>query len=144
MTHPQDIIKLWIVVADDDLEYHGLVNEVAKECELNHLVSSVFNGRQLLDLLLKKGVYKTEYYRNPDAIILDLEMKVEGGDVALEIIKSTPSLKKIPIYIITKKTSALDKKNASELGVKAVIEKPVDTNGMRKIVYKICGSINEN
>jgi CheY-like chemotaxis protein len=142
MPHAQDNVQLWIVLADDDVEYHELVKRAAKECNLNHLISSVYNGRQLLDLLLKKGVYKTEYNKVPDGILLDLEMKVEGGYKALEVIKTTPSLKDIPVYIITKGTSAMDKETAIKLGARDFMEKPVDIEDIKRIIFKLCRRVN--
>ena len=65
-----------IVMADENLSDHDRVKKAARECKVNHVFTSVYNGSQLMDLLLKKGVYYTAETVSPDLIIMDVDLPV--------------------------------------------------------------------
>src|SRR5437868_8471624 len=117
---------LYIVVADDDIEDHSQIKKAIKECDLNYIVTSVFNGLQLIDLLLKRDYYKTDTFRKPDAIFLDLRMRVMDGFEVLSQIKEYENLNTIPIYIFTVSDQEKDRKKALALGATAFYTKPRD------------------
>src|SRR4051794_22776882 len=109
-------VALFIVVADDDTDDHQLIKNAFQECSKNHIITSVFNGRQLLDLLNQKGFYKHDFERLPDLIILDLRMPLMSGLEALEAIKKTDHLKDIPVYILSETNMQETVQKAKELG----------------------------
>ena len=133
-------VNLYIIVADDDMQAHALIKKAVSECGLNHIVTSVYNGLQLMNLLLGKGFYKTDGLRLPDAIILDLKMQVMDGFEVLEKIKGLEKFKNIPVYVLSGSHSSRDKKKSEELGAKGFYTKPVNYARLAKTVMEICNS----
>ena len=131
-------VELYIVVADDDLEDHELIKKAVKECDLNYIVTSVYNGMQLMNLLLKKGFYKTEFTRNPDLVILDLKMPIMDGYEALSQIRANPELADIPVHVISESGSADDRRKLVEAGADGFYTKPFSFDELLKLVGGIC------
>jgi DNA-binding response OmpR family regulator len=60
----------------------------------------------------------------PDAILLDITMPDTDGFQVWDKLQSDPLTKSIPVILLTAKTSSLDKKRFSDMGVAGVITKP--------------------
>lgn len=60
----------------------------------------------------------------PDAILLDITMPDTDGFQVWDQLQSDPLTKSIPVILLTAKTSSLDKKRFSDMGVAGVITKP--------------------
>ncbi|MFB2646353.1 response regulator [Raphidiopsis sp. BLCC-F218] len=60
----------------------------------------------------------------PDAILLDITMPDTDGFKVWDQLQSDPLTKFIPVILLTAKTSSLDKKRFSDMGVTGVISKP--------------------
>jgi two-component system response regulator len=138
METPGDDNNLYFVVADDSSEDQELIKKAIKDCGLNFIVTSVFNGAQLLDLLLKRGYYKTDSYRPPDVIILDLKMHLMDGFEALKKIKENGSLRNIPVYVLTVSGSETEKQRALSLGAERVFRKPLEPDNLKGFIEEIC------
>jgi CheY-like chemotaxis protein len=137
-------VNLYIIVADDDMQDHELIKKAVSQCGLNHIVTSVYNGLQLMNLLLGKGFYKTDGLRLPDAIILDLKMQVMDGFEVLEKIRGLDKFKDIPVYVLSGSSSPRDKKKALELGANGFYTKPVNYAQLAKAVREICDSVRKD
>lgn len=134
--------KFSFIIADDDPEDQTLIQEAIKSIDIDIEYTSVFNGQQLLDLLLKKGAYKNNTQAQADAVILDLNMPVMDGLTALKEIKSNSQLKELPVFILY----TLRKDNYSaqcrSLGVAGLYVKPSTAEELKAIlreIYVICG-----
>jgi CheY-like chemotaxis protein len=135
---------LHIVVADDELEDHELIKKAIKECDLNYIVTSVYNGMQLMNLLHKKGFYKTENPNNPDLVILDLKMPIMDGFEALKQIKNNEQFKHIPVYILSESSHSDHKRSTAELGAEKFYTKPFNYGELQGMVSEICNCIRES
>jgi DNA-binding response OmpR family regulator len=60
----------------------------------------------------------------PDAILLDITMPDTDGFQVWDQLQSDPLTKSIPVILLTAKTSSLDKKRFSDMGVAGIITKP--------------------
>ena len=139
LNHPN---KFSFIIADDDPEDQILIQEAIKSIDIDIEYTSVFNGQQLLDLLLKRGVYKDNKEAKPDAVILDLNMPVMDGLSALQEIKRNPDLKELPVFILytLRKDDCSTKCRA--LGVAGLYVKPNTAEELKNIlkeIYTICG-----
>jgi CheY-like chemotaxis protein len=134
----RDSTKLYIVVADDEIEDHKLIKAAIKKCDVNYIVTSVYNGMQLMDLLLKRDFYKTDSFRAPDLIILDLKMHLLDGIEALRQINEHAHLKEIPVYVLTVSRNEEDKSKAMENGATAVYSKPLNRGSLDDLLHSIC------
>jgi len=131
-------IDLYIVVADDDPDDHQLIKDALKECNQNHIVTSVYNGEQLLDLLNNTGFYKRELLRDPDMIILDMRMPILSGMDVLKIIKSSEKLKHIPVFILSEMNMKHDVQTAMNLGIEDFFLKPLKYEALRDLMGEVC------
>ncbi len=134
--------KFSFIIADDDPEDQTLIQEAIKSIDIDIEYTSVFNGQQLLDLLLKRGAYKNNTQAQADALILDLNMPVMDGLTALREIKRNSELRELPVFILY----TLRKDNYSaqcrSLGVAGLYVKPSTAEELKAIlkeIYIICG-----
>jgi CheY-like chemotaxis protein len=126
-----------IVMADESLEDQALVKKAARSCDISHVFSSVYNGEQLMNLLLRRDVYFTTG-KVPDLIIMDIHLRLLDGFEVLKRIKTNDDLKNIPIYILTKDRNEADVKRAMDLGVNDYFKKPIDYIDLHLIIKIIC------
>jgi two-component system, response regulator len=131
-------VDLFVVVADDDLEDHRLITDAVKDCHLNHIVTSVYNGSQLMDLLLKRGFYAVEHTRLPDLLILDLRMPVMDGVQVLREMHKHPELAGIPVFVLSDAHSAALPDDPTLHPVQAFFAKPFSYDEMKDLVGNIC------
>ena len=136
-------VDLYVVIADDDIEDHKLITRAVTDCDLNHIVSSVYNGSQLMNLLQKKEFYKSDNMRLPDLIILDLQMPIMNGFEVLEEIKNRNEFKGIPIFVLSDSIDDLDETKAVTLGAKKFFTKPYSYTEIKSIMKGICEEAKE-
>lgn len=100
--------------------------EALAENSLANEVVTVPDGAEALDYLYGRGRYQQRPPGNPVLVLLDLKMpKVDGLEV-LQTIKRDPSLRSIPVVMLTSSREEQDLLRSYELGVNAYIVKPVD------------------
>jgi chemotaxis family two-component system response regulator Rcp1 len=73
----------------------------------------------------------------PDLILLDLNLPKKDGRQVLEEIKQSPTLKSIPVVILTTSASEADILRSYLLHANCYITKPVDLNGFLGVVKSI-------
>jgi CheY-like chemotaxis protein len=73
----------------------------------------------------------------PDLILLDLNLPKKDGREVLEEIKESPTLKSIPVVILTTSASDVDILGSYRLHANCYITKPVDLEGFLKVVKSI-------
>lgn len=93
--------KLNLIIADDDMDDQLFLQKAIWEENINHSITSVYNGQQLVDLLLRNGFYNKCSETVPDCIFLDLKMPLLNGFDVLSFIKNHKTLYKIPVYILS-------------------------------------------
>lgn len=72
----------------------------------------------------------------PDFIFLDLLMPITSGYEVCEQIRKTPSLKNIPVVILTGKDGLIDRVRAKMVGANGFINKPVQSASVLKMLDK--------
>ena len=98
-----------ILFAEDDDSDFLLIEEALEDAGLANPYDRVLDGEQLLARLRDSQAPK------PDIILLDLNMSPMGGIEALNYINADPSLRNIPVVVLT--TSQTDRHKCKELGV---------------------------
>jgi two-component system response regulator len=126
-----------IVMADDDIDDQSVVKQAFREANVNHVFTSVYNGIQLMEFLLKKGSYKNAVESPPDIIIMDIRMNLLDGFETISTIQNYKQLQGIPIYILTTSSQESDKQRAKELGARAFYTKPETAAEFRNIAREI-------
>ena len=128
--------SVFFVIADDDTDDHHFVKEACQQSEIHYEIESVYNGRQLLELLLQRGAYKNILRTSPDFILLDLNMPIMDGFAVLTQLK-LHNLTSIPVYILSTSKRTEDQLKAKALGVRGYYSKPVKAEELRFIIDEV-------
>ena len=98
----------------------------------------VRDGQEAVDYLLRQGDYATnESWRDPDIILLDLNLPRLSGREVLERIRATPILRPVPVIVLTTSRRYEDVQEVYAAGANTYIEKPNDFNRFVEVLQTI-------
>ena len=124
-----------ILMADDDEDDRLLTQDALEENRVTNCLYFVEDGEELMDYLHHRGDYSdSQNSPRPSLILLDLNMPRKDGREALKEIKSDPSLRHIPVVVLTTSQAEEDVLKTYELGVSSFITKPVNFASMVRIM----------
>jgi CheY-like chemotaxis protein len=124
-----------ILVAEDDEDDRMLMQDALEENRLANDLHFVCDGEELMDYLLHRGQYSDpKTAPRPSLILLDLNMPRKDGREALKEIKSDPTLRQIPVVVLTTSKAEEDILRTYDLGVSSFIAKPVIFESMVQII----------
>lgn len=133
-----------ILMADGDLDDHLIVKCALEEVGFRGIFKGVTDGLELMDFLCFRGKHKHE--RIPDLILLDLNMPGKDGRSALREIKADPSLRRIPVAVLTSSASQDDIELCSRFRKCSYMTKPTNyqewTRSLREILLENLPSWN--
>jgi CheY-like chemotaxis protein len=105
---------------DVELTIAALAKYVANQVDVAR------DGAEALDYLFRRGVFAGRTTGPPALVMLDLKMpKIDGLEV-LRTIKADPTLKQLPVVVLTSSREQRDVVKSYELGVNAYVVKPVE------------------
>ncbi|MBU3023222.1 response regulator [Aestuariibacter sp. A3R04] len=120
-----------ILMADDDEDDRLLTLDALKESRVLNNLYCVEDGVELLAYLRREGKYADpKDSPRPSLILLDLNMPRKDGREALQEIKADPSLRAIPVVILTTSKEEEDMLRGYDLGCASYITKPVNFEGL--------------
>jgi CheY-like chemotaxis protein len=137
MEHGQTRVK--ILMVDDDADDCFLVNEALRASDLDHELQTLPDGVELLDYLYRRGQYEDLTGALPDLILLDLNMPRKDGREVLYELRQDPSLRNIPIAVLTGSSEWCDISRCYELGATVVFNKSEWFQDLINIIT-ICGN----
>jgi two-component system, chemotaxis family, response regulator PixG len=126
----------------------ALVDNVAKKMPLIACIDDSLLIYQSLERILDKHSYRhygvqdplrimPSLIRNkPDFIFLDLLMPITNGYEVCEQIRKTPSLKHIPVIILTGKDGLIDRMRSKMVGANGFLGKPVEEESVLQMIDK--------
>jgi CheY-like chemotaxis protein len=115
-----------ILLVEDNPNDLELTLIALSKSQLANQVIVVRDGAEALDYLHRRGDHAERTEGNPAVVLLDLKLpKVDGLEV-LKDIRSTASLKSMPVVMLTSSREEQDLLKSYELGVNAYVVKPVD------------------
>src|SRR5204862_2328858 len=123
-----------LLMAEDDSDDRLLVKDALNECSWRADLRFVANGEELMDYLCRRGDYASNEAPRPGLILLDLNMPRKDGREALREIKSNADLRRIPEVILTTSRADTDIQSIYELGANSFISKPVQFEGLVKVM----------
>ena len=125
-------IPITILVCDDDADDRALTKLALEGARIANTLRFVEDGTQVLDYLYQRGTFdgETGSAPRPGLILMDLNMPNIDGREALRIIKDDPSLRDIPVVVLTSSRLGKDAVESHELGVTAFLQKPVTLSGL--------------
>ena len=131
----QDVQAIEILLVEDTETDAERTMAALQDGKVRNRLVWVQDGEQALDLLHQEGTFA--HARRPDLVLLDWYLpKINGWDV-LDHIKNDPSLKSIPVIIMTSSQQEQDVLKAYNLHANCFVNKPVDVNEFINVVRSI-------
>ncbi|MDY6876275.1 MAG: response regulator [Chloroflexota bacterium] len=126
-----------ILLAEDDPKDVELTLVALEEYNLANKVVVARDGAEALDYLYRRGQFAGRPAGHPVVVLLDLKMpKVDGLEV-LRQVKRDPTLKTIPVVVLTSSHQDRDLVESYDLGVNAYVVKPVAFDKFVQVVKQI-------
>ncbi len=124
-----------ILLVEDSPSDADLTEEALSDGKvLNHL-HWVEDGVEALAFLRRQGKYSKA--PRPDLILLDLNLPKKDGREVLAQIKADPSLKLIPVVILSTSAAERDILKTYELNANCYVTKPIDLEQFISVVKLI-------
>jgi len=135
MNFGERLIPIEILLVEDNPGDIRLTTEAFKEGKVANNLHVVEDEMEALDFLRQKGGFADA--PRPDLILLDLNLPKKDGREVLAEIKEDPSLKRIPVVVLTTSKAEEDILKSYDLHANCYITKPVDLDQFFNIVKKI-------
>jgi len=124
MTTPKQSILIMLV--EDDEGHRILIRENLRARGIVNDLLELSDGQQALDYLYRHGPYQdASRSPRPGLILLDIKMPKVDGLTVLEQIKSHPTLKTIPVLMLTSTDDQTDVNRSYALGANSYVVKPI-------------------
>jgi len=124
-----------ILMVEDDPGDVRLTREALKGSKLLHSLNVVEDGVAALDYLRRDPPYQEAV--RPDLVLLDLNLPRKDGREVLAAMKQDPTLRAIPVVILTTSQAEEDVLRAYHLNANCYVTKPVDFDQFMRIVRTI-------
>jgi CheY-like chemotaxis protein len=113
-----------LLLVEDDPGDVLMTREALSDAKVVHNLHVVDNGEAALAFLRQEAPY--EAAPRPDLIFLDLNLPRLDGREVLAAVKGDPTLRQIPLVILTTSNSEDDIAHSYDLHANAFVTKPVD------------------
>jgi CheY-like chemotaxis protein len=124
-----------ILLVEDSLGDVRLTQETLRDAKVQNTLHIASDGMEATNFLWRRGKYAN--VPRPDLILLDLNLPKKSGREVLEEIKLDPSLKSIPVVVLTTSAAEEDILRTYQLHANCYITKPVDLDQFLRIVKAI-------
>lgn len=111
-----------ILLVEDDVACCAVMRECLAGTAVNNHVNSVADGEQALLFVRNQGAYGQA--PRPDLVFLDLNMPRKNGWEVLAELKTDPSLKRIPVIVMTSSSDQNDVNSIYDLHANCYLRKP--------------------
>lgn len=132
---PTNGAPLEILLVEDNPAHAELVIRSFKDHQIANKITHLVDGELALDYLLQQGPYKdNKHYTQPDLILLDLRLpKIDGLEV-LDVVKTSDTLKSIPVVILTTSAADMDMAKAYNRHANSYLVKPIEFSSFTKMM----------
>jgi CheY-like chemotaxis protein len=128
---------IMLLVEDDPNDILLIQRAFAKACLVNPL-KVVRDGEEALNYLAGSGEFSDRgRFPLPSLILLDLKLPRKSGLEILQWLRQQPSLKHIPVIVLTSSKESSDVSRAYDLGANSYLVKPVGFEGLLELVKSI-------
>lgn len=124
-----------VLLVEDDLGDAGLVRIAMRRGRHDCMLHHVKNGLEALAFLRQIGAYRDA--SRPDLILLDLNLPGRSGHEILEEIKTDPTLRAIPVVVLSTSEAERDILRAYQLGANSFVTKPMDVETITNAIHAI-------
>jgi two-component system, chemotaxis family, response regulator Rcp1 len=124
-----------VLLVEDSPGDVRLTREALKDAKVHISLHVASDGIEAMAFLECEGPHVNA--PRPDLILLDLNLPRKDGRQVLKEIKESPTLRSIPVVILTTSSSEADVLQSYQLHANCYISKPVDLDGFLKVVQSI-------
>jgi CheY-like chemotaxis protein len=126
---------LGVLLVEDDPGDVMIAEEALKASRLKSRLTVVPDGVEALRYLRQEDEYAG--VERPDLILLDLNLPKKTGHEVLAEVKADPTLRKIPIVVLTTSGAAEDVVRSYDLHANVFVTKPVDFDHFTAVIKQI-------
>jgi two-component system, chemotaxis family, response regulator Rcp1 len=130
-----DATAIDVLLVEDSPGDVRLTREAFKDAKVHVNLHVAADGTAAMAFLGRQGEHANA--PRPDLILLDLNLPKKDGREVLEEIKESPTLKTIPVVILTTSAAEADILRSYQLHANCYITKPVGLDGFLKVVRSI-------
>jgi CheY-like chemotaxis protein len=130
-----DATPIEVLLIEDSPGDVRLTREAFKDAKVHVNLNVASDGAEAMEFLNREG--KHAGAPRPDLILLDLNLPKKDGREVLEEVKESPTLKSIPVVILTTSASDADILRSYRLHANCYITKPVGLDGFLEVVKSI-------
>ena len=132
---PGEAPPVEILLVEDNPGDYRLTQEALREGKVYNNLHWAQDGVEALEFLHQRGKYAN--VPRPDIILLDLNLPKKDGRQVLSEIKQDPSLRAIPVVILTTSQAEEDVLRSYDLHANCYVTKPVDLEKFIVVVQSI-------
>ena len=126
-----------LIIEDNDDDFFATMRAF-KKADLANPVRRCTNGDQALDYLFRRGEFSDNGKApRPGIVLLDLNLPGTDGRQVLRVVKADPSLKKIPVIVLTTSRARQDIEKCYADGANSYIQKPVNLEGFVQAIARL-------
>lgn len=126
-----------ILLVEDNPGDVRLTVEALKDVKVYNKLHVAKDGMEAMAFLHREGKYAD--VPHPDLILLDLNLPKKDGHEVLAEIKEDPTLKRIPVVVLTGSKAGEDILKTYNLHANCYISKPIDPEQFIRVVKSIEG-----
>ena len=130
-----DATAIDVLLVEDSPGDVRLTKEAFKDAKVHVNLHVAADGTAAMAFLERHGEHANA--PRPDLILLDLNLPKKGGREVLAEIKESPTLRSIPVVILTTSAAEADILQSYQLHANCYITKPVGLDGFLKVVRSI-------
>jgi CheY-like chemotaxis protein len=124
-----------ILLVEDSAADIRLTQEVFLDGKFVNELHVTRDGEAALDFLHQRGEYLNA--PRPDLVLMDLNLPKLDGREVLEAMKGDPSLKSIPVAVLTTSSAERDIVKSYNIGANCYLTKPVELSEFVQVVTQI-------
>ncbi|MEF3083372.1 response regulator [Luteimonas sp. SMYT11W] len=117
-----------ILLAEDSPHDAEMAIDALRDAHLANPIVHVEDGVETLDYLLRRGKFADRPEGDPAVLLLDIKMPRMDGLEVLKQLREHPTLKRMPVVILSSSREESDLARSWDLGVNAYVVKPVDVD----------------
>ena len=129
-------LKRILLVEDSPNDVELILTSLAD----NHIANEVVvarDGEEALDFLYRRGLFRLRMSGNPVVVLLDLKLpKVDGLEILAQL-RADPTLRFVPVVVLTSSREEPDLRRCYELGTNAYVVKPIDFHEFVEVIKQV-------
>ena len=130
-----DVKPIEVLLVEDDPGDVVLITEAFEHNKVNNRLHVVADGVEAIQFLRREAPY--ERAAEPDLVLLDLNLPRKDGREVLAEVKEDPTLRRIPVVVLTTSKAEEDVLRSYDLHANAYVTKPVDFDRFIEVVRQI-------